>query len=78
MGVDRLGSWRVLAELGRGAMGAVYLATHTASGKRAAIKILLSESADPERLARFFQEATAAARIPTMEAVVEAIDALGA
>ena len=73
MSVDRLGSWRVEGELGRGEMGAVYLAAHTGSGKRAAIKILLPESADPDRLARFFQEATAAAQIHH-PGIVEVLD----
>ncbi len=64
MGDDRIGSWRLERELGRGEMGAVYLATHAGSGKRVAIKVLLPVRDDPERrLARFVREAKAAARI---------------
>src|SRR5262249_9996286 len=64
MGGDRIGSWRLERELGRGAMGAVYVAIHAGSGKRAAIKILLPEPGDPgRRLARFMREAKAAAQI---------------
>ena len=61
---DRVGGWRLEQELGRGGMGAVYVATHTGSGKRAAVKILVVEPNDPERrLARFMREAKAAAQI---------------
>jgi eukaryotic-like serine/threonine-protein kinase len=59
-----LGSYRVLKELGRGGMGAVFLAEHTLIGKRAAAKILLPQfSRDPEIVNRFFNEAKAATQI---------------
>jgi serine/threonine-protein kinase len=73
MSVSRLGSWRVEEELGRGGMGVVHVAVHADTGRRGAIKILLPESADPERLARFFQEATAAAQIHH-PGIVEVLD----
>jgi serine/threonine-protein kinase len=40
---DRVGAWRIDAELGRGGMSAVYAVTHSRFGKRAALK-LCSES----------------------------------
>jgi serine/threonine-protein kinase len=50
-----VGEYLVMAELGRGAMAAVYLAEERASGKRVAIKFLRPELAlalGPERFAR--------------------------
>src|SRR5215470_16480760 len=59
-----LGSYRLVRELGRGGMGAVWLAEHTLIGKRAAVKLLLpAKAADPDLVRRFFNEARAAARI---------------
>jgi serine/threonine-protein kinase len=58
------GSYRVVSELGRGGMGVVYLAEHTIMGKQAAVKVLLPEYSGREDLvARFFNEARAAARL---------------
>jgi serine/threonine-protein kinase len=36
---DRIGAWRVDAQLGRGGMGTVYAVTHCGFGKRAALKL---------------------------------------
>jgi serine/threonine-protein kinase len=36
---DRVGAWRIDAELGRGGMGSVYAVTHNGFGKRAALKL---------------------------------------
>jgi eukaryotic-like serine/threonine-protein kinase len=36
---ERVGAWRVDAELGRGGMGTVYAVTHSKIGKRAALKL---------------------------------------
>ncbi len=59
-----LGSYRVLSEIGRGGMGAVYLAEHTLIGKRAAAKVLLPQfSRDPAIVERFFNEARATTQI---------------
>ena len=40
---ETIGSYKLLARLGVGGMGAVYLAEHTYIGRRAAIKVLLPE-----------------------------------
>src|SRR5215813_12793506 len=59
-----IGAYRILAKLGEGGMGAVYLAEHTLLGRRAAIKVLLpSLSANDEDIARFFHEARTLSRI---------------
>ena len=56
-----LGSYRVLAPLGEGGMGSVWLAEHTAIGRKAAIKVLHPEYAVKEEVVqRFFNEARAA------------------
>jgi HD-like signal output (HDOD) protein len=56
----KIGSYTVLAELGRGGMGCVYLAEHTLIGRKAAIKVLNPDIAsDPEVVSRFFTEARA-------------------
>ena len=60
MSVDRLGSWRVEGELGRGGMGAVYLARDTKLARRVAIKLVLGRK--PELNERFVLEARATAR----------------
>jgi tetratricopeptide (TPR) repeat protein/predicted Ser/Thr protein kinase len=65
--------YRVVRELGRGAMGVVYEALDTALGRRVALK-LLHASGDPELRARFAREAAAAARLahPHIAAVYDA------
>src|SRR5579864_1929485 len=56
-----IGKYRVKSELGRGGMGAVYLAEQPGLGREVAIKELL-QSADPVALKRFLQEAQVMAR----------------
>ena len=54
----RIGSYEILAPLGKGGMGEVYLARDVALGRDVAIKVLPSAfSKDDERLARFAREA---------------------
>jgi eukaryotic-like serine/threonine-protein kinase len=54
----RIGSYEILALLGKGGMGEVYLARDVALGRDVAIKVLPSAfSKDDERLARFAREA---------------------
>ena len=58
------GKYRLLAMIGEGGMGVVYLAEHTMIEKRVALKVLRPEySAKPELVSRFQQEAISASRI---------------
>ena len=62
-GVRQIGKYRVKGELGRGGMGAVYLAEQPGLGREVAIKeLILSPAADPTALMRFLQEAQVMAR----------------
>src|SRR5438270_8004983 len=56
-----IGKYHVKGELGRGGMGAVYLAEQPGLGREVAIKELI-QSADPVALKRFLQEAQVMAR----------------
>lgn len=56
--------WRILAELGKGGMGEVWLGEHLAQGRKEAIKILKSKLAtDPQFVSRFRREARAVNRL---------------
>jgi serine/threonine protein kinase len=56
--------WRIVAELGRGGMGEVYLAEHLELGRQEALKILMpSIAADPQFVSRFRREARAVNRL---------------
>src|ERR1700680_3458753 len=62
-GERRIGKYIVKRELGRGGMGAVYLAEQPGLGREVAIKELIpSAAADPTALMRFMQEAQVMAR----------------
>ncbi|MEQ8979230.1 MAG: serine/threonine-protein kinase, partial [Deltaproteobacteria bacterium] len=55
---DRIGHYVLERELGRGAMGTVFLAHHAVLGRKAAVKFLLDELiADQTIASRFIQEA---------------------
>jgi putative nucleotidyltransferase with HDIG domain len=55
-----VGAYRLVASLGRGAMGRVYEARHELLGRRVAMKVLLPEAASSEEaVARFIDEARA-------------------
>jgi serine/threonine protein kinase/predicted Zn-dependent protease len=55
---EMIGAYRMIKELGRGGMGAVYLAHDTRLGRRAALKLLPSHLVNnPERVRRFQREA---------------------
>ncbi|MCA9174917.1 MAG: protein kinase [Planctomycetales bacterium] len=61
---ERLGGYRLLRELGRGAMGAVYVARQIALSRDVALKTIQSRWAEsPRMLARFMREAYAAAQL---------------
>jgi tRNA A-37 threonylcarbamoyl transferase component Bud32 len=71
---QRVGRYTVLAPLGAGGMGEVFLAEDTRLGRRVALKLLPSELArDAERRARFEQEARAASALnhPNVCAIYE-------
>ncbi len=62
--VHRLGKYEVIRELGRGAMGVVYLAWHPDLRMNVAVKVLLGgEMASPAAVLRFRNEARSAARL---------------
>src|SRR4029453_18231077 len=60
----RLGRYEIHSPLGAGGMGEVYLAEDTTLHRRVALKVLPTEvDANPGRMPRFKQEATAAASL---------------
>lgn len=60
----QIGSYVVERELGAGGTGTVYLCSHTMIDRKVAVKVLHDELAyQPDQVARFFQEAKAAADI---------------
>ena len=62
--VGTLGPYRIVKELGRGGMGAVYLAIDTRLDRKLALKIMLPEfAAGRSARERFLREARAAAKI---------------
>src|SRR4051794_153537 len=57
---QHIGPYRVVREIGRGGMGAVFEAVHTQIERKVAIKLLRSELAQNQQLVtRFFNEARA-------------------
>ncbi len=59
-----LGGYRIVRELGRGAMGAVYLARQVSLDRNVALKVIQSRLAsNPTFIARFTREAYAAAQL---------------
>ncbi|MBN2311722.1 MAG: serine/threonine-protein kinase, partial [Candidatus Hydrogenedentes bacterium] len=61
---SELGGYKVLGLIGRGAMGAVYLASDTNLNRYAALKVLLGSVArDPSVVQRFYLEAQVAAQL---------------
>lgn len=58
------GHYQIVSQIGKGGMGAVYLANDTVLDRKVALKILLSAVAqDKERIRRFIQEAKAASAL---------------
>ena len=67
--------YRLERQLGRGAAGVVFLATHEGLGRQVAIKFLEQRVADdPEVRARFDREGKAATSIGRHASVVEMLD----
>ncbi len=71
---DRVGPYRVISELGAGAMGVVYLAEQRQPRRRVALKVIRPEMMTPERERRFDLEAQALARLrhPGIATIYEA------
>ncbi|PKM98915.1 MAG: hypothetical protein CVU79_01300 [Elusimicrobia bacterium HGW-Elusimicrobia-3] len=59
---DEIGGYKIGRELGRGGMGAVYLAHDKALQRDAALKMVLAGQATPQSKRRFLREAAAIAR----------------
>ncbi len=71
---ERLGGYRILKELGRGGMGAVYLARQLSLNRDVAVKTIQNDwSSNPRAVARFIREAYAAAQL-THHNVVQIYD----
>ncbi|MCE9527102.1 MAG: serine/threonine protein kinase, partial [Planctomycetales bacterium] len=69
-----IGGYKIVKELGRGAMGAVYLARQTSLDRDVALKTIQAQFADnPTFIARFTREAYAAAQL-THHNVVQIYD----
>ena len=69
-----VGNYQLVSKIGEGGMGVVYLARHMTLGRSAAVKVLLPEmSANPEIVARFFNEARAATAVRN-PGIVEVFD----
>ena len=69
-----LGGYRILKELGRGAMGAVYLAKQLSLDRQVALKVIQAQwASQPTFVARFMREAYAAAQL-THHNVVQIYD----
>ncbi|MGW3953141.1 protein kinase domain-containing protein [Streptomyces sp. NPDC004752] len=69
-----IAGYELLRELGRGGMGAVYLARHGSSGKQVALKVMLPKvAANADARARFLREAelTGALRHPNIAALYD-------
>src|ERR1044072_232782 len=60
---EMIGDYRLIRELGRGGMGAVYLAYDTRLGRYAALKFLPSRFHSPERVLRLEREARSASAL---------------
>lgn len=71
---QRIGQYKVIARIGEGGMGAVYLAEQSAPSRRVAIKVMRADWQSPEAHARFDREADILARLehPNIASLFEA------
>jgi hypothetical protein len=79
-GGRHIGQYSVQRELGRGGMGAVYLAEHDVTHEKVAMKeLLITAAADPVAVKRFLQEGEVMQRLghPNIVAVRDIIEAGG-
>ena len=61
---EKIGRYRIVRRIGRGAMGVVYEAHDEVMGRLVGLKVLMADlEGDPDTLARFHREAQAAARL---------------
>src|SRR5262249_34994576 len=61
---ERIGRYRIIERIGRGAMGVVYRAQDEVMGREVALKVLMTDlEDDPDIRTRFHREAEAAARL---------------
>jgi serine/threonine-protein kinase len=61
---ERIGRYRILDRIGKGAMGVVYAAQDERMGREVALKVLMADlDGDPDMRARFFREAQVAAKL---------------
>ncbi len=60
---DRIGRYRVVGELGKGAMGTVYLGRDENLDREVALKVMSAGMGDKDTRARFLREARAAAKL---------------
>jgi serine/threonine-protein kinase len=67
---ERIGRYRILGELGRGAMGTVYRARDESLDREIALKVMSAGQADADARARFLREARAAAKLQHPNIVV--------
>src|SRR6266536_718294 len=77
---ETFGGYTIESLLGRGGMGAVYLATHERLGRRVALKVIAPELAhDDDFRARFLREARLAASLdhPHVIPVYDAVEVDG-
>lgn len=64
LGMEQLGDFRIIREVGRGGMGVVYEAEQTSLGRRVALKVLpLLSTLNPDLIRRFQREAKTAGRL---------------
>ena len=67
---DQFGPYRIVREIGRGGMGAVFVAVQESLGRDVALKVLLPQFAsDVEFRDRFNREATTLARLDSLHVV---------